>query len=313
MARHDKPFKLGRSWREITVRSLVGLKRAERVVLKELVAMGNLRGHCWPSYRTLAAQTGYSIKTVQRAAGSLENKGLIRRRRRVRGDGSQGGYDFAVTLAIPDHPPGQTASCVADTMSSLKENYKYTNKAATCRIRSLEDELLKLFDKVIDWKRTPELISLHELSVWLIDGRGQSWTSLRRRVLDSSIELRVELLQSSQKLRSWTLLVERLKGRRSRQASEPGSSTPNREIPGRINEAAASLRISTTEPRLNMLLFDFQPEQAEGNLVLITKSPSAADQLVQDYSGLLRRAALDQGKDIVVMRGNRNIFSTGGR
>lgn len=313
MARHDKPFKLDRLWREITVRNMAGLDRAERVVLKHLVAMGSLRGHCWPSYRTLAAQTGYSVKTVQRATGSLEKKGLIRRRRKVRGDGSQSVYDFAVTLPIPDLPPGQSWSGAADRMSSLKENHKYKIKPTNCRIRSLENELLRLFDRAIDWKQTPELLSLHEISVWLLRKRNQEWASLRKRVLDCSVELRDELLKSGQRLGSWTLLMERLKACRSRQVSEPGSSASNREAPGRINEPGGCLGIGANEPRLNMLLSVFRLEQADGNLVLVTNSPSAADQLVRDYSGVLRRAAFDQGKDVVVTHGNRMIFSTGGR
>ncbi|WP_158535270.1 helix-turn-helix domain-containing protein, partial [Hyphomonas pacifica] len=258
---------------------MAGLDRAERVVLKELVAMGSLRGHSWPSYRTLAAQTGYSVKTVQRAAGSLEKKGLIRRRRKVRGDGSQSVYDFAVTLPIPDLPPGQPWSGAADTMSSLKENQKYKIKPPSCRIRSLEDELLRLFDRAIDWKQTPELLSLHELSVWLLRVRDQEWTSLRKRVLECSIELRDDLQKSGQKLGSWTLLVERLKACRSRQVSEPGSSASNREAPGRINELGIFLGVGANEPRLNMLLSVFRLEQTGGNLVLVTNSPSAADQL----------------------------------
>ncbi|WP_273242167.1 hypothetical protein [Hyphomonas atlantica corrig.] len=95
--------------------------------------------------------------------------------------------------------------------------------------------------------------------------------------------------------------------------SEPGSSASNREAPGRINELGIFLGIGANEPRLNMLLSVFRLEQADGNLVLITNSPSAADQLVRDYSGVLRRAAFDHGNDVVVMHGNRIILSTGGR
>ena len=35
------------------------------------------KGHCWPSLRTIAKETGYSLGSVQKAIAALESEGLI--------------------------------------------------------------------------------------------------------------------------------------------------------------------------------------------------------------------------------------------
>lgn len=305
--------KIGRAWREILVRIMTHLPRAQRIVLKELVSMGNQRGYCWPSVKTLAEQTGYCQKTVQRALKELERKKLIRRRRKVRSDGSQGVYEIAITLPLGVQCTGHGRPSEVDRMSALKENYQNKSKAVTCEVRSLEDDLLKLFDRVINEKSHPELLSLYEVTSWLFDRLDEPWPQLKSLILNRAIELRDELHQSGKRLHSWSQLVDRLGARSSGRVSEPGSPVPDRNGKGRFGENAARLGINSSDPRLAMLLSEFRIEQKGVSIRLVTESPSAASQLVQDYFGILRKSARDHGTEIAVVHRDKIIFSTGGR
>ena len=275
--------------------------------------MGNQRGYCWPSIKTLAEQTGYCEKTVQRALKELVRKKLIRRRRKVRSDGSQSVYGIAITLPLGVQCTGHDRPSEVDRMSALKENYQNKSKAVTCEVRSLEDDLLKLFERVVDEKSHPELLSLYEVSSWLFDRLDEPWPQLKRLILNRAIEQRDELHQSGKQLHSWSQLVDRLGARRSGRVSEPGSPVPSRNGKGRFGENAARLGINSSDPRLAMLLSEFRIEQKGASIRLVTESPSAAGQLVQDYSGILRKSALEHGTDIAVMHGDKIMFSTGGR
>lgn len=275
--------------------------------------MGNQRGYCWPSINTLAEQTGYCQKTVQRALKELERKKLIRRRRKVRSDGSQGVYEIAITLPLGVQCTGHARPSEVDGMSGLKENYQNKSKAVTCEVRSLEDDLLKLFDRVIDEKSHPELLSLYEVTSWLFDRLDEPWPQLKSLILNRAIELRDELHQSGKRLHSWSQLVDRLGARSSGRVSEPGSPVPGRNGKGRFGENAARLGINSSDPRLAMLLSEFWIEQKGASIRLVTESPSAAGQLVQDYSGILRKSALENGTEVAVVCRDKVVFSTGGR
>ena len=275
--------------------------------------MGNQRGYCWPSIKTLAEQTGYCQKTVQRALKELVRKKLIRRRRKVRSDGSQSVYEIAITLPLGVQCTGHDRPSKVDRMSALKENYQNKSKAVTCEVRSLEDDLLKLFDRVIDEKSHPELLSLYEVSSWLFDRLDEPWPQLKNLILNRAIEQRDELYQSGKQLHSWSQLVDRLGARRSGRVSEPGSPVPSRNGKGRFGENAARLGINSSDPRLAMLLSEFRIEQKGASIRLVTESPSAAGQLVQDYSGILRKSALEHGTEIAVIHSDKIIFFTGGR
>jgi len=275
--------------------------------------MGNQRGYCWPSIKTLAEQTGYCQKTVQRALKELERKKLIRRRRKVRSDGSQGVYEIAITLPLGVQCTGHGRPSEVDRMSALKENYQNKSKAVTCEVRSLEDDLLKLFDRVIDEKSHPELLSLYEVTSWLFDRLDEPWPQLKSLILNRAIDLRDELHQSGKRLHSWSQLVDRLGARKSGRVSEPGSPVPGRNGKWRFGENAARLGINSSDPRLAMLLSEFHFEQKGSGIRLATESPSAAGQLVQDYSGILRKSALEHGTEIAVFHRDKIIFSTGGR
>ncbi len=307
-----RKIKVGRAWREIYVRRMLDLPRAERVVLKELVSMGNQRGYCWPSIKTLAEQTGYCQKTVQRALKELVRKQLIRRRRKIRSDGSHGVYEIAITLPLGVRCTGHGRPSEVDRVSTLKENYQNKSKAVPCEVRSLEDDLLKLFDRVIDEKSHPELLSLYELSSWLFGRLDEPWRQLKSLILNRAIELRDELHQSGKRLHSWSQLVDQLGARRSGQVSEPGSPVPGRNGKERFSENAAKLGINSSDPRLAMLLSEFRIERKGASIRLVTESPSAAGQLVQDYSGVLRESALYHGTEIAVVHCDKTIFSTGG-
>lgn len=97
------------------------------------------------------------------------------------------------------------------------------------------------------------------------------------------------------------------------QLSEPGSPVPGRNGKGRFGENAARLGINSSDPRLAMLLSEFRIEQKGASIRLVTESPSAAGQLVQDNSGILRKSARDHGTEIAVVCRDKVVFSTGGR
>lgn len=198
-------------------------------------------------------------------------------------------------------------------MSALKENYQNKSKAVTCEVRSLEDDLLNLFDRVIEEKSHPELLSLYEVSSWLFERLDEPWPQLKSLILNRAIELRDELHQSGKRLHSWSQLVDRLGARSSGRVSEPGSPVPGRNGKGRFGENAARLGINSSDPRLAMLLSEFRFQQKGASIRLVTESPSAAGQLVQDYSGILRKSALEHGTEIAVFHRDKIIFSTGGR
>lgn len=70
--------------------STPGLTTAQLIVLLRLADRANDSGECWPSVRTLAADTRQSERTVRAALAELERMGHITRRRRV----SQVGTDM---------------------------------------------------------------------------------------------------------------------------------------------------------------------------------------------------------------------------
>lgn len=71
---------------------LYGLSPVEKVVFLDLCLYRDRQGHCWPSYRTLAANLGLNIKTIQKTIKSLEQKGFLRIEKRWGEKGKAFGY-----------------------------------------------------------------------------------------------------------------------------------------------------------------------------------------------------------------------------
>ena len=55
------------------------------------------KGYCWPSLRTIARETGYSLSSVQSAISALESEGLIRKWNR-QPDGQDNYYSNVYSL-----------------------------------------------------------------------------------------------------------------------------------------------------------------------------------------------------------------------
>lgn len=62
------------------VQKIVGLKRRELAVLKELAIFADKKNVAWPSNATLARRVGYGVRSLQLALEMLEDRGLILRR-----------------------------------------------------------------------------------------------------------------------------------------------------------------------------------------------------------------------------------------
>lgn len=58
------------------------IKGIPKSVLVSLSHFVNENRQCWPSYETLSLETGFSVKSVQRAVNFLEEKGFIKIERR---------------------------------------------------------------------------------------------------------------------------------------------------------------------------------------------------------------------------------------
>ncbi len=59
------------------LRDMRGLPRREMVVLKELAIFADENGRAWPSNRALARNTGFGVRTVQKALEVLQELELI--------------------------------------------------------------------------------------------------------------------------------------------------------------------------------------------------------------------------------------------
>ena len=309
MTKNSKHSKmLGRAWRETTLRKLDGLNRAETIILKELISRGNARGYCWPRYKTLAKDTAYSVKTVQRAVQGLERKQMIRVRRLVRWDGTKGNYSYAITLPLPVRMCGHSGSAQEGKESVHKE--KEINKKGNygASFRSLEDQLLQYFVKLIDWRRTPELLSLYEIEIWICQQTNPDWRSLRGQLLGAAAMLGNSLSRQGLNLESWAQLLMLLEAPKARVVNEPDSPAPAGER--RINEVAEQLDIVADDVRLIRLLSGFRLERKASQVSLSTSSRYSADQLIQTYKSQLRGIAIQQGCELVVMHDDRIVFST---
>ena len=316
MPKHRGTFKLGRAWRCEAARNLAGLPRSQRVVLKELAYRGNERGYCYPSYKQLAKWTGYSSKTIQRAIAALEQKQLIRRRRFVRADGSHAVYGIALTIPLPVLGAGHSVHKTRDTESSHKLNSEIKKKDYADRYRILEDDVLWIFEPLIELKRPPNLISLFEVTNWTLAQRDLKWDEIRSRVLEVAQRLYDELLASSKMLESWEQLVAALSDSRcERQTDEPGSQRQRSIAKDKqVRENLCCLGISDRgDLEFNRILGEFSSHKTNCEIVLETGSPSMAARLVQDYRRLLQEVSRATSRNVTIVCNTSVIFSTNSR
>lgn len=85
---------------------LKGMNYRDRSAFMELCAMADENGVCWPSFQTLADNSGMSRTSAIEAVNVLEERGLIVRTKRERKDGSQTSNEYKIMLcSTPDVPP----------------------------------------------------------------------------------------------------------------------------------------------------------------------------------------------------------------
>jgi SOS-response transcriptional repressor LexA len=91
-----------------------------KCVLLTLASYADEKGICWPSQSTIARQTEQSVDSVQRHLKTLEERGLLVRRRRQNGPGSRGGRQSDVfVLAMKDEPQSAVLPQAVDRSVSL--------------------------------------------------------------------------------------------------------------------------------------------------------------------------------------------------
>lgn len=75
---------------------------AEKLVLLAICDSANDEGVCWPSVATVARKCDVSERRVQQIFDSFEQRGVLKRSRRSRSDGSQASNYLTITLTISD-------------------------------------------------------------------------------------------------------------------------------------------------------------------------------------------------------------------
>ena len=83
------------------------LDKSAKTVAYALASRMNRAGCCWPGKARLAADTGYSVRTMDRAVRRLEQAGLVDVRRRPPAPN-------LYTARLPRHHDGVTPSPVTD-------------------------------------------------------------------------------------------------------------------------------------------------------------------------------------------------------
>jgi len=71
---------------------------AKKLVLLSIANASNEAGECWPSQKTIAAQTGCGVRTVRRYMAEAEAEGIIIRYERRRSDGTRSSDLIALNI-----------------------------------------------------------------------------------------------------------------------------------------------------------------------------------------------------------------------
>ena len=102
-----------------------GITPIERLVLSTLSSFANFLSECWPSNQTLADRTGLHERTVGKAIGKLQEKGLIERKSRGQGRA------MLTRILIPLTPPAQSLPPPAHGLPEPARNLLQIPIAAT--------------------------------------------------------------------------------------------------------------------------------------------------------------------------------------
>ena len=124
---------LDRSERIRLTRAAIGLKPAEKLLLRSLVDFMGNSSECWPSVGRLAEEVGVSDRHVRRMLRSLEAAGWIVTQYRFRPDRSQTSCVFQWAKAPDLHvrPPRTSASGLELNIGSIQESKTHA-AAAEC-------------------------------------------------------------------------------------------------------------------------------------------------------------------------------------
>lgn len=214
-----------------TVQALPNFSVREKAVLLAIAHHVGSNGDMFASQRTLARITGYSTKTVQRSLLDLEEKGLIRRLARCASAKRSLSRMVAVTIvegqvsglhveAIRQHVPKHLV-----TMSGLNIPCEHTREEDHLWIRWVEDHILTQMGPVIDFSKTPKMISLAVISRWLFNGhKSEQFEPALIALLEATETVRTQYLRETRKLRSWKELLAMIES-----PSGAISSTPQDE------------------------------------------------------------------------------------
>lgn len=102
-----------------------GISPIERLILATLSSFANFLSECWPSNQTLADRTGLHERTVGKAIGKLQEKGLIERKSRGQGRA------MLTRILIPLTPPAQSLPPPAHGLPEPARNLLQIPIAAT--------------------------------------------------------------------------------------------------------------------------------------------------------------------------------------
>lgn len=103
-------------------------------LLLALADYANKAGECWPSQATLAAQTGYSKRSIEYALKALEDCGLISRKKRGSNKNKGGRSSDLVTLAIGASQSSELPlieGSIYRKKSAVKSGGSYSQNSAT--------------------------------------------------------------------------------------------------------------------------------------------------------------------------------------
>lgn len=199
--------------------SLIGLSSRESHVLVQLTKHLCKNGSGFPSHATIARPSGYSPRTVRRAAKDLEQRLLIRRAPRSRAFQGNSSNFYAVVLSTGQpsgqhvHAIGQHVRNSQDTMAALIRPLNETKEEeGRLLIFVFEQCLLESLSDVIDLKRHPSLICVSPVSRWLFNGHtAEQFEPALIHVLEEARRLEHEYLIEGTWLSKWSELIDRLK------------------------------------------------------------------------------------------------------
>lgn len=280
--------------------SLIGLSPRESHVLVQLTKHLCKNGSGFPSHATIARPSGYSPRTIRRAAKDLEQRGLIRRAPRSRACQGNSSNFYAVVLSTGQpsgqhvHAIGQHVRNSQDTMAALIRPLNETKEEqGRLLILAFEQCLLETLSGLIDLKRHPSLICVSPVSRWLFNGHtADQFEPALIHVLEETRRLEHDCLVEGKQLSTWSELVDRLKN-----PAELGApSVATNELDPICEEVWELLPArEQNHPRSRSLLASFNVVREGLNITFITSSKFAMDYLRGSCGKALAALAIRDG------------------